>query len=127
MREKAIAVLSGGLDSTVAMSCYVNDYDIEAVTFDYGQKAIKQEIKAAKNICNHYNIPHTVIDLKWLGDISDSALNSDNDIPNPSDEDLDNLDEAQKRPMLFGFQEGTLFLRQLQHHLLKVLVPVKLL
>ncbi|AGN16231.1 MULTISPECIES: 7-cyano-7-deazaguanine synthase QueC [Methanobrevibacter] len=96
MREKAIAVLSGGLDSTVAMSCYVNDYDIEAVTFDYGQKAIKQEIKAAKNICNHYNIPHTVIDLKWLGDISDSALNSDNDIPNPSDEDLDNLDEAQK-------------------------------
>lgn len=96
MNKKAIAVLSGGLDSTVAMSCYVDDYDIEAITFDYGQKAIDAEIKASKDICNYYNIPHRVIDLKWLGKISDSALNSNKNIPNPADKDLDNLDASKK-------------------------------
>lgn len=96
MKEKAIAVLSGGLDSTVAMSSYINDYDIYAITFDYGQKAIKQEINAAKNICKYYEIPHRVINLKWLGEISNSALNSSNKIPTPSNEDLDNIKKSQE-------------------------------
>lgn len=96
MKDKAIAVLSGGLDSTVAMSSYINDYDIYAITFDYGQKAIKQEINAADNICKYYDIPHKIIDLKWLGEISDSALNSSNKIPTPSNEDLDNIKKSQE-------------------------------
>ncbi|MGN1362228.1 MAG: 7-cyano-7-deazaguanine synthase QueC [Methanobrevibacter sp.] len=96
MKDKAIAVLSGGLDSTVAMSSYINDYDIYAITFDYGQKAIKQEINAANNICKYYDIPHKIIDLKWLGEISDSALNSSNKIPTPSNEDLDNIKKSQE-------------------------------
>ena len=64
MKNKAVAILSGGLDSGVAMSCYVEDYDIYAITFDYGQKAIKREITASKELCKYYNIPHRIIDLK---------------------------------------------------------------
>ena len=45
MKPKAITVLSGGLDSTVATSIYANDYDITAITFNYGQQSIKQELK----------------------------------------------------------------------------------
>ncbi len=94
MKEKAVAILSGGLDSGVAMSSYVNDYDIYAITFDYGQRAIESEIKASKALCDYYNIDHKVIDLKWLGEISNSALNSPNEIPKPSEEDLDDFKES---------------------------------
>ena len=45
MKPKAITVLSGGLDSTVATSIYANDYHITAITFNYGQQSIKQELK----------------------------------------------------------------------------------
>ena len=35
--KKAIAVLSGGLDCTVASSVYAKDYEIHAITFNYGR------------------------------------------------------------------------------------------
>ena len=37
-RPKAITVLSGGLDSTVATANCQGKYDIQALTFDYGQR-----------------------------------------------------------------------------------------
>lgn len=92
MKKKAISVLSGGLDSLVATSYYANDYDIHALTFDYGQKASDMEIKASSEICNFFNMEHTVINLDWLNNISNSALNSDKDIPVVKDADLDNVD-----------------------------------
>ena len=46
--KKAISVLSGGLDCTVATSVFDKDYEIHAITFDYGQKAAEQEINASK-------------------------------------------------------------------------------
>lgn len=96
MKEKAIAILSGGLDSGVAMSSYVENYEIYAITFDYGQKSIEAEIKASKALCDYYGISHKIIDLKWLGEISNSALNSEKDIPKPKENNLDNLDEAKE-------------------------------
>ena len=47
--KKAIAVLSGGLDSAVATAFYAKEYDIHAITFDYGQKAAKKEMKVLRN------------------------------------------------------------------------------
>ena len=49
--KKAIAVLSGGLDCTVASSVYDRDYEIHAITFNYGQKAFKRELEASREIC----------------------------------------------------------------------------
>ncbi|MCF0226187.1 MAG: 7-cyano-7-deazaguanine synthase QueC [Methanobrevibacter sp.] len=92
MGKKAISVLSGGLDCTVATSVYANDYDIHAITFDYGQKSVEREIKASKEICNKMGFEHTVIDLKWLGKISDSSLTSNNDIPELNENELDDLE-----------------------------------
>lgn len=46
--KKAISVFSGGLDCTVATCAYDKDYEIHAITFDYGQKAFKQELNASK-------------------------------------------------------------------------------
>ena len=92
--KKAISVLSGGLDCTVATSVFDNDYEIHAITFDYGQKAAKQEINASRKICEKMGWTHEVVDLPWLSRISDSSLNTDEDIPEPDENDLDDFDKS---------------------------------
>ena len=37
-RKRAVVLLSGGLDSTTALAIAARDYDVFALTFDYGQK-----------------------------------------------------------------------------------------
>ena len=80
--SKAIILLSGGLDSVVALGYTKNTYGIElALTFDYGQKSVNQEISASKKVCEFYNIKHKVIKLDWLKDITTTALVADKAIP----------------------------------------------
>ena len=77
MRDKAVILLSGGLDSLAALGYVLsrNEYDIViALTFDYGQNAVKQEIIASSNIAKHYNIEHRVIKLDWLKQITKNSL-----------------------------------------------------
>jgi len=72
---KGIVLLSGGLDSTVSLHIAKEKTNIVlGVTFDYGQKAAKQEIKAAKAIAKHYKIKHKIIELPWLEEITHTAL-----------------------------------------------------
>jgi len=92
--KKAISVLSGGLDCTVATSVYDKDYEIHAITFNYGQKSFKRELQASKEICKKMNWTHEVIDLPWLSKISTSSLNTSEEIPEVCDEDLDDLDKS---------------------------------
>ena len=92
--KKAISVLSGGLDCTVATCVFDEEYEIHAITFDYGQKAVKQEIDASKRICEKMGWMHEVIDLPWLSKISTSSLNTDADIPELGKDDLDDLDKS---------------------------------
>ncbi|MCI6993703.1 7-cyano-7-deazaguanine synthase QueC [uncultured Methanobrevibacter sp.] len=92
--KKAISVMSGGLDCTVATSIISKDHEIHAITFNYGQKALEREVKASKAICNKMNWTHEVIDLPWLANISNSSLNTDEEVPEPSAEDLDDLEKS---------------------------------
>lgn len=82
--NKSVILLSGGLDSLVALSyCKKHtDYNIElALTFDYGQKALKEEVETSKKIAEYYNIKHQVIKLDWLKEITKTSLVSNRDIP----------------------------------------------
>ena len=82
MNKKSIILLSGGLDSVVALGICKDEYGIDfALTFDYGQKSASQEIKASKQICNYYKINHKVINLDWLKNITHTALVSSDKIP----------------------------------------------
>ena len=92
--KKAISVLSGGLDCTVATSVYAKDYEIHAITFNYGQKAFERELQAAKEICAKMNWTHEVIDLPWLSKISTSSLNTSEEIPEVSIDDLDDIEKS---------------------------------
>lgn len=89
-KRKGISVLSGGLDCTVATSIYAKDYDLTAITFNYGQKSFEQELIHSEKICEKLGMKHEVIDLPWLNRISASSLTSDEDIPEIDDDDLDN-------------------------------------
>ena len=94
--KKAISVLSGGLDCCVATSAFTKDWEIHAITFNYGQKAFRRELQAAKEICEKMNWSHEVIDLPWLAKISTSSLNTSEDIPEVNVEDLDDLKKSSK-------------------------------
>lgn len=79
---KSIVLLSGGLDSFVSLALAKNEYNIKlALTFDYGQKSVEQEIAASKKICEFYDIKHKVIKLDWLKEITQTALVSEKEIP----------------------------------------------
>ena len=92
MMSKLIVLLSGGLDSVVSLAKVRNDYDeVLALTFDYGQKSFEAEKKAAGNIAKFYNAKHQVIKLDWLSKISQSTLNTEDNIPQPSEKELDNF------------------------------------
>ncbi|KZX17285.1 7-cyano-7-deazaguanine synthase [Methanobrevibacter cuticularis] len=87
--KKAISVLSGGLDSTVATSFYKDNYDIHAITFDYGQRSVESEIHASKKICEKLGFKHSVIALPWLSNLGNSALTSEEKLPLLSMDELD--------------------------------------
>ncbi len=88
-KPKAISVLSGGLDSTVATAYYSDKYEIHAITFNYGQRSAEMEIKSAGAVCEKLGIEHSVIDLPWLKKLGKSALTSDEDVPKLKIDELD--------------------------------------
>lgn len=83
--SKGIILLSGGLDSLVSLG--LGGYDVSlALTFDYGQKSVKDEVEASAKICEYYGIEHKIIKLEWLKNITHTALVSDDKLPDKIDE-----------------------------------------
>lgn len=94
---KSIILLSGGLDSFVSLAVSKEKYNVKlALTFDYGQKSVKQEIEASKKICEYYKINHKVVKLDWLKEITQTALVSDREIPLTSLNDLSSKEFTEK-------------------------------
>ncbi len=97
--EKAIALLSGGLDSSVALSMASDVHEIAcALTFDYGQRAARREIDSATALCTKLSIRHQVIELPWLAEITGTALvDTQEDIPLTEERQLDEMAAASER------------------------------
>jgi 7-cyano-7-deazaguanine synthase len=83
--KRAVALASGGLDSsTVIALARKQDFDIYALSFDYGQRH-RCEIEAAQRVVQSLGIAHHVIakiDLRMFGG---SALTADIDVPKSRD------------------------------------------
>lgn len=74
-KEKAIVLLSGGLDSTVSLALALETYDvILSLTVNYGQRAYAKELKASKLISESFGVSHDVVVLPWLAALLPKAL-----------------------------------------------------
>lgn len=82
-----VIVLSGGMDSTIAMRLAVQKYGapcVSALTFDYGQKQVHEVHMAARSSAR-LAVNHKIIHAKFLGDISKGfSANCDPDIAMPT-------------------------------------------
>lgn len=82
---RAVALLSGGLDSVVSVILSQQELRVVlALTVDYGQRAARQEIKAAQAVAAGLNIPHQVIQLPFMTQLQSDLMRSDaEEIINP--------------------------------------------
>ena len=96
MKKQAVLSLSGGMDSsTLLLHLLANDYDVTALSFDYGQKH-RVELERAKSLVEYVNekncgcggkdiygnLTHQIIKLDGLSQLLNSALvEGGNDVP----------------------------------------------
>jgi 7-cyano-7-deazaguanine synthase len=60
--DKAIVLLSGGLDSATVLAIASRDFDCHALCFDYAQRSLS-EINAAVKLAEYYGASHQIIHI----------------------------------------------------------------
>ena len=81
MSNKAVILLSGGLDSTTCLAIAKHQgFDLNTLTFNYGQRH-DFELKSAQKIVDHFQIKnHSVVNIN-LAQFGGSALTDEIDVP----------------------------------------------
>lgn len=75
--KKVIVVLSGGLDSCVLLFEVLDKYgpeNVTALSFNYGAKHNRRELRSAKHIAELCEVERKVIDLPFIGELFNSSL-----------------------------------------------------
>lgn len=86
VNKKAVVLVSGGLDSTTTLAIVKSEnYDIYAISYDYGQRH-KFELEAASNICRFFKVQKHVIFKLDLRGFGGSALTDDISVPHNRNE-----------------------------------------
>ncbi len=106
--SKAIALLSGGLDSVVAARIATESFDVVcAITFDYGQRAYARESEVAERLCRQWGAEFRPIELPWLAQWTDTALvDRGAKLPLTSPEGLDERAEERARAVWVPNRNG---------------------
>jgi 7-cyano-7-deazaguanine synthase len=76
MKKKALVVHSGGMDSSLCLALAIKEFgadEVLSVSFSYNQRH-SIELERAKEICSHFKVDHTEINLSCLSEITESAL-----------------------------------------------------
>lgn len=82
MAEKVVVIYSGGMDSFTVLNRALKDgKEVYALSFDYGQRHVK-ELECAANVCKSLQINHKVIDISSINQLlAGSSLTDDIEIP----------------------------------------------
>ncbi len=79
MNDKAIVLISGGMDSCVTAAIASERYSMAFLHINYGQRTEKRELKAFTDIAEFYNVnERLVVDLGHLRTIGGSSLTDPN-------------------------------------------------
>lgn len=78
----AVVLLSGGLDSSTALALTLEKgYDVVALTFNYGQRHMR-ELESARRVAEHYGVKSHVEIFLGIGQHLDSSLTRlDKEVP----------------------------------------------
>ncbi len=77
MRDLAVVLASGGLDSCVCVAEAAREFDLALLHVNYGQRTQARELQAFTDIADHYAVPserRLVTDLDHLARIGGSSL-----------------------------------------------------
>lgn len=82
MTQKVVVIYSGGMDSfTVLNKALQQGHDVYALSFDYGQRHVK-ELEVAAQVCEKLNVPHKIVDISAINQlIGGSSLTDNIDVP----------------------------------------------
>lgn len=80
--NKVVVIYSGGMDSFTVLNRALKDgKEVFALSFDYGQRHVK-ELACASKVCTSLNIKHKVIDISSINELlAGSSLTDNIDIP----------------------------------------------
>ncbi len=90
---RAVALLSGGLDSCVGLAIAVSRHGprVAALHAGYGQRTAARELESTLAIANHYDLEtRRTLDLTWLRDMGGSSL-TDTPLPVPETSEGDGV------------------------------------
>ncbi|RQV94269.1 MAG: 7-cyano-7-deazaguanine synthase QueC [Calditrichaeota bacterium] len=74
-KEKAVVLVSGGMDSCVTAAVAIEDYHAFFLHLNYGQRTEKRELKAFIDIADFYRISERlVVDVSYFKQIGGSSL-----------------------------------------------------
>lgn len=80
---QALAVISGGMDSATLLHFLRSDgHDVQAVSFNYGQRHGK-ELSFAAELCADLDVHHDIIDVSVLGTVLTGSALTDDSVPVP--------------------------------------------
>lgn len=79
---KVVVIYSGGMDSFTVLNHAVRQgHDVYALSFNYGQRHVR-ELDAAASVCKQLGIPHKIVDITAINSLlAGSSLTSDIEIP----------------------------------------------
>ena len=82
MTNKVVVIYSGGMDSFTVLNRALKDgKEVYALSFDYGQRHVK-ELECASKVCNDLGVHHKVIDISAINQLlAGSSLTDDIEIP----------------------------------------------
>jgi 7-cyano-7-deazaguanine synthase len=80
MKEKAVVVYSGGMDSFTVLHWAIRDgFDVYALSFNYGQRHSK-ELSYAKFVCEELGMPHRITDITAINQLLQGSSLTSSDI-----------------------------------------------
>jgi 7-cyano-7-deazaguanine synthase len=79
LKDKAVILVSGGMDSLVTAAIAAKEFELQFLHLNYGQRTEKRELKAFNDIADYYSVSkRLVVNIEHLAQIGGSSLTDAN-------------------------------------------------